>query len=254
VLIFVGLGLYDLKDISLRGLEQVREADHVVLESYTSLLTGSQVAALEEYYGKPVQVLTREEVELSPERILGLAEESRVVFLTGGDPMISTTHVDLRIRAKKRGIATAIVHGASISTAVCGLSGLQNYRFGKGCSLPFPHKGWAPTTPIDVISRNLDQDLHTLVFLDISGGRCMTIGEAVENLEQLGKRAGIRLPLYVGIARAGSDCPVVLAGNARKLISADFGPPLHILIVPASLHIMEREYLELFAGYDPSAE
>jgi diphthine synthase len=28
----------------------------------------------------------------------------------------------------------------------------------------------------------------------------------------------------------------------------DFGPPLHILIVPASLHVMEREYLEMFAG------
>jgi diphthine synthase len=254
VLTFVGLGLYDLKDISLKGLEEVRKADHVVLESYTSLLAGSTVTEMEQYYGKTVQVLAREDVEVEPDRILGLAEESRVVFLTGGDPMVSTTHIDLRIRAERRGIATAIIHGASISTAVCGLSGLQNYRFGKACSLPFPHKGWAPTTPIDVIARNLDLDLHTLVYLDISGGRCMTLGEAVMNLEGLAGKAGVRLPLFIGIARAGSDCPVVLAGNARKLISADFGPPLHILIIPASLHIMEREYLELFAGYDPSAE
>jgi len=254
VLTFVGLGLYDLKDISLKGLEQVRKADHVVLESYTSLLAGSTVAEMENYYGRRVQILTREEVEVEPDRLLGLAEESRVVFLTGGDPMVSTTHIDLRIRAERRGIMTAIVHGASISTAVCGLSGLQNYRFGKACSLPFPHKGWAPTTPLDVIARNLAQDLHTLVYLDISGDRCMTIGEAVRNLEGLSDTAGVRLPLYIGIARAGSECPLVLAGNAQKLISADFGPPLHILIIPASLHIMEREYLELFAGYDPSAE
>ncbi len=28
----------------------------------------------------------------------------------------------------------------------------------------------------------------------------------------------------------------------------DFGPPLHVVIVPAELHLMEREYLERFAG------
>jgi diphthine synthase len=40
----------------------------------------------------------------------------------------------------------------------------------------------------------------------------------------------------------------VIAGDAVKLSTVDFGPPLHILIVPASLHVMEREYLEMFAG------
>jgi diphthine synthase len=180
--------------------------------------------------------------------MLGLAEDSRVVFLTGGDPMVSTTHIDLRMRAQRRGIATAIVHGSSISTAVCGLAGLQNYRFGKACSLPFGHKGWAPTTPIEVIARNLAQDLHTLVYLDISGDRCMTIGEAVGMLEDLAGKYGVAVSLYVGIARAGSNCPLVIAGDATKLMSVDFGPPLHILVIPASLHIMEREYLEMFAG------
>jgi diphthine synthase len=28
----------------------------------------------------------------------------------------------------------------------------------------------------------------------------------------------------------------------------DFGGPLHILVVPGDLHLMEREYLETFAG------
>jgi diphthine synthase len=28
----------------------------------------------------------------------------------------------------------------------------------------------------------------------------------------------------------------------------DFGMPLHILVIPAELHDMEREYLEMFAG------
>ncbi len=58
----------------------------------------------------------------------------------------------------------------------------------------------------------------------------------------------IHIPLYVGIARAGSDSPLVRAGSALDLRSVDFGPPLHILIVPAELHDMERSYLEMFAG------
>jgi diphthine synthase len=248
MLAFVGLGLYDRKDISVRGLELVREADIVFLESYTSVLGGAEACNLEAWYGREVRPVTREMLEIEPEEILALAGESRVVLLTGGDPMVSTTHTDLRMRACRRGIETVIIHGSSISTAVCGLSGLQNYRFGKSCSLPFRHGSWAPETPIDVIAGNISRDLHTLVYLDISGDRCMTIPEALEILGDLAKKRGIVLPIMVGIARAGSDCPTVIAGDAGKLSTADFGPPLHILIVPASLHVMEREYLEMFAG------
>jgi diphthamide biosynthesis methyltransferase len=76
----------------------------------------------------------------------------------------------------------------------------------------------------------------------------MTIHEAVDLLENMSEKSGFSIPLYVGIARAGSESPVVAAGDARRLKDIDFGPPLHILIVPAALHVMEREYLEMFAG------
>jgi diphthine synthase len=171
-----------------------------------------------------------------------------VVFLCAGDPMVSTTHADLRMRAAARGIRTSIVHAASIASAVCGLSGLQNYRFGKSCSLPFPQKNWFPTTPLDVILHNLQERLHTLVYLDIQEDRYMTVPEAVALLEQMAAERNAEIPIYVGIARAGSEEPVVRAGPAETIRSHDFGPPLHILIVPAELHDMEREYLEMFAG------
>ncbi len=64
----------------------------------------------------------------------------------------------------------------------------------------------------------------------------------------MAKKKGIQIPLYVGIARAGADDPVIMAGPAEKILHCDFGAPLHILIVPAELHDMEREYLEIFAG------
>ena len=248
MLTFIGLGLFDKTDISEKGLSRIRKADRVFLECYTSRLMGASLADLEEYYGRPVTPLYRADVEQDPEEMLSEAQKKDVVFLCAGDPMVSTTHADLRMRAASRGIPTAIIHAASISSAVCGLSGLQNYRFGKSCSLPFPQKNWFPTTPLDVILANLSQRLHTLVYLDIQDTRYMTVPEAVALLEEMAAARGAEIPLYVGIARAGSDEPVVRAGPAAKVRAADFGAPLHILIVPAELHDMEREYLEMFAG------
>jgi diphthine synthase len=248
MLTFIGLGLFDKNDISVKGLDLIRAADRVYLECYTSRLMGTTIAELETFYRIPVTPLYREDVEQHPDGLLAEAEMKDVVFLCAGDPMVSTTHADLRIRAASRGIRTAIVHAASISSAVSGLTGLQNYRFGKSCSLPFPQKNWFPTTPLDVILQNLSLRLHTLVYLDIQAERYMTVPEAVTLLEQMAADRKAEIPLYVGVARAGSREPVVRAGPAERIRSTDFGPPLHILVVPAELHDMEREYLEIFAG------
>ena len=152
-----------------------------------------------------VHSLYRNDVEQHPEALLAEAAQKNVVFLCAGDPMVSTTHADLRMRAAARGIRTAIIHAASISSAVCGLSGLQNYRFGKSCSLPFPQKNWFPTTPLDVILQNLSLRLHTLVYLDIHDDRFMTVPEAVDLLERMAGDRQVTIPLYVGIARAGQE-------------------------------------------------
>jgi diphthine synthase len=248
MLVFIGLGLYDLEDVSVKGLSFIRSADSVFLEAYTSRLMGSSPERMEQFYGKPVRVLGREEVEQDPGEILDLAGCSKVAFLTGGDPMVSTTHMDLRIRAANRGIPTAIIHGSSISSAVCGLTGLQNYRFGKSCSIPFPRKNWFPLTPGEVVAANLSQSLHTLVYLDIQEGRYMSVPEAVRLMEEMAEKIDLRIPLYVGVARAGSSSPFVAAGTPEELLATDFGPPLHVMVIPGPLHVMEREYLEMFAG------
>ncbi|HPP78177.1 diphthine synthase [Methanospirillum sp.] len=251
MLIFVGLGLYDLDDISIKGLQAIEKADSLFLESYTSTLTGTTPELMRERYKKPLTIVKRHDVELNPEPILAAAERGTAVFLTGGDPMVSTTHADLRIRARDRGIPTKIIHGSSIVSAVCGLTGLQNYRFGKSCSIPYPVHNWFPRTPLDTILSNKYQNLHTLVYLDIQENRFMSVHEGIELLEQLMDGSSGTIPLYVGVARAGSDTPVVAAGTGNELKSIDFGPPLHILIVPASLHEIEQEYLRYFAGYVP---
>ncbi len=251
MLVFVGLGLYSWEDVSVHGLECIRAADVVYMEAYTSRLMGSTWEEMESAFQQPIRLLSRSDVEQSPEDLLREAERSLVVFCTGGDPMVSTTHTDLRLRAAKRGIPTRIIHGASIASAVCGLTGLQNYRFGKSCSIPYPSPSWAPTTPLETINVNQQMRLHTLVYLDITDDRCMTVAEGITQLEEMaGKRGTMLPPLLVGVARAGSPEPFVAAGTAERLKSIDFGPPLHILAVPADLHPVEEEYLRQFGAYE----
>lgn len=245
---FVGLGLWDLEDVSLRGRRAIAEADRVFLEGYTSRLGGAGVPAMETAWGRPVSVLSRDDVENRPDEVLEAARAGTVAFLVPGDPMVSTTHIDLRLRAHALGIETRIVHGASIATAAPGLAGLQNYRFGPATSLPFPHGRWRPTSPVAAIRDNLQRGLHTLVYLDIQPGRSMLIPEALDLIEAASEEIGLEIPLYVGCARAGSPDPVVGAGTADQVRAVDFGGPLHVLIVPGELHVMEREYLEAFAG------
>jgi diphthine synthase len=245
---FVGLGLWDLGDVSLLGRRVIGEADRVFLEGYTSFLGGASVGEMEAAWGRPVTVLSRDGVESRPDDVLDAARTGTAVFLVPGDPMVSTTHVDLRLRAHALGVETRIVHGASIATAAPGLAGLQNYRFGPATSLPFPHGRWRPTSPVTAILENLQRDLHTLVYLDIQPGRCMLIPEALDLLEAAAEETGAGIPLYVGCSRVGSPDQVVAAGTADRLRAVDFGGPLHILIVPGELHVMEREYLEAFAG------
>src|SRR5690606_3857182 len=117
MLTFIGLGLFDEYDISLKGLEAIREADLVYAEFYTSCLMGTNLEKMEKLYGKKIFLLSREDVEQYPDW-LNEARDRKLCFLTGGDTMVSTTHVDLRLRAEKLGIETRLIHGASIASAV----------------------------------------------------------------------------------------------------------------------------------------
>lgn len=249
MLTFIGLGLYDEEDVTLKGLRAIEASDRVYAEFYTSRLMGTTLERLERLYDKEITVLEREDVEQHP----GFIEEARdldIVFLTGGDAMVSTTHVDLRIRAHDKDIETRVIHGPSIHSAVAGLTGLQNYRFGKSATIPYPYKDRVSEAPYDTIMLNQENNLHTIIYLDIERERLMTIPEAIQLLLRVDRRRENRLEgvLGVGVARAGSDNVAVKADYLPRLVDYDFGPPLHVLVVPADLHFMEAEALVKLAG------
>jgi diphthine synthase len=253
MLYFIGLGLYDEKDISVKGLESLKSADEVYAEFYTAGLFGTSIAAFEKLLEREVKILSREEVE---EEIIPLkeAETKKVAFLIAGDPLIATTHTDMMMEAKKKGIETQVIHSSSILSAAPGISGLQAYKFGKVTTVPFSEENYFPHSPYLAIKNNMEQDAHTLVLLDIRAheNRYMTANQGLEYLLKVEneREEGILSEdtLAVAIARAGSPKPLVRADKIRNLINEDFGGPLHCLIIPSKMHFMEAEYLVAMAG------
>lgn len=253
MLTFVGLGLYDEDSATVRGRDAIRNADRVFAEFYTSKLVGATVDDLEAAFDTMIEVRDREGVEQDPDPILEAAEEDDVVFVTAGDTMISTTHTDLRLRAQERGIETRVIHAPTAESAASSLTGLQNYRFGKATTLPFE---WAhgadgvPQSVVDTIEANHERGLHTLVYLDIKVGRgprgpdpdheeYMTASHAAGLLAEHWDLAA----LGVVVARAGAPDHAVRADQLSELAEVDFGDPLHLLVIPGSLHHVEADAL-----------
>ena len=247
MLTFVGLGLYDERSVTVRGRDAVRAADRVFAEFYTSRLMGTTVEALETYHDTAIEIRDRAGVERDPGPILDAGADGDAVFLTAGDTMVSTTHVDLRLRAEERGIDTRVVHGTTAEAAAAALTGLQNYRFGKATTVPFPYRegDTLPGSVVDTVRANRERDLHTLCYLDIKSER-----DDPDERYMSADTAAVLLadawsadPLAVAVCRAGSPDPLVAADRLGALRDRAFGDPLHLLVVPATLHHVESEAL-----------
>jgi diphthine synthase len=252
-LVFVGLGLNDEYGLTLKGLEEIKTAAVVFMETYTSRMPDFNLQNFEALCGKKIYFITRQDLEEeNGKQLLQAVETGKVAFLVPGDPFIATTHVTLRIDAEKIGIRTRIVHGISIMSAIVSLSGLHNYKFGKTVTIPFPET--PAETPYNVIAQNKKLGLHTLCLLDLREpeNRYLTINQAFKTLqtveEQRQEKVVTQDTVAVGIARAGNDYPILKAGFVKDLAVFDFGSPPYSLIFPGDLHFMETDALVAFAG------
>lgn len=239
-LYIIGIGLYDEKDITLRGLAIVKKCDKVYLETYTSRLNSS-LEDLERLYGKEVIPVGREFIEHKSSVILKEAKENDVAILIVGSPTAATTHMELFIEAKKNKIQAKFIENASIITAV-GITGLSLYKFGRITTIPFNNKNI--TSPLEIIKLNQKHDLHTLVLLDIEGDRLMTINEGLKYLIINGLSRG---QLCIGCAALGSPEPQIKVAKANDLFAYPFSKFPQCLIIPAKLHFKEEEAVSLYA-------
>jgi len=252
-LVFVGLGLGD-RGISLAGVDAIKASELTYFERYTSPASPTLVKDLEAATGKSVVTVGREFVEDGRE-ILQKASASRVVLAVQGDPMIATTHNDLRVRAASRGIRTTVIHGASIPSAAASESGLHYYKFGGTITFTL-ESGSHHQDVYQRIHRNLLEGQHTLLLLerDVAKGTGVEPSFVFERLldaERNFKREVLsERTLAVVLGRVGMKDEAVVGGPIGSLRERAFGPPPHCVVVPARLHFTEEEALAAFLKLD----
>ncbi|CAA3020442.1 probable diphthine methyl ester synthase [Olea europaea subsp. europaea] len=80
--------------------------------------------------------------------------------------------------------------------------------------------------------------------------RYMTLNAAIEQLLEIEQNrresAYIKDTSCVGLARGGSEDQAIVAGSTKQLLTIDFGPPLHCLVIVGNVHPVEEEMLEFY--------
>ncbi|KCZ81703.1 diphthine synthase [Anncaliia algerae PRA339] len=249
MLYLIGTGL-TAKDISLKSLEIIQRSKKVYLEIYTSKLK-EQLKELEEIYKVKIHEASRNLLECTNE-IINESINDEISLLIIGTPLLATTHTDLLIRAKEHNVSVNIIHNASIIN-VMGCYGLYSYSFGRIISIPYFEDNWKPTSFYNNIYNNKINNLHTLCLLDIrvseNEERFMTPNEALNQLmqcEEIERKGLIELNTEVFvICRFGTNEEAIYFGSIEEMLCKNFGKPLHSLIIPCKMDVLEREHVNI---------
>src|SRR6267378_3381702 len=237
-LVFVGLGLGD-RGISLAGVDAIKASDSAYIERYTSPPSPDLVEGLEAATGKKISLVGREFVEDGKE-ILEKASRSSVALAVQGDPMIATTHNDLRVRATSRGIPTRVIHGATIPSAAASQSGLHYYKFG-GTTTFTIESASLHQEAYQRIHRNLLEGLHTLLLLEYDVEKEAGVEPSFVFSKLLDAEKNFKREVL------SEGTLAIVLGRLKDL---SFGPAPHCVIVPGRLHFTEEEALATILKLD----
>ncbi len=241
---FVGLGL-GAKGITLEGIEEMIASDIIYLEYYTTPHEPQLLKQVQASTGKSFTIVDRQFVE-DGAKILSDATGRKVVLAVLGDPMIATTHNELRVRAIRQGTETRVVHSATIASAAASASGLHSYKFSRTVTVTREAVGKL-TQAYHILHENLLEGAHTLLLLeyDVQSGKGVTPADAVAGLllaEANFKRGVVSEDTFaVLISRLGREDAGASAGSFAELAETDAGGPPHCLIIPGKLHFTEVE-------------
>lgn len=242
MLVFVGLG-YSTRHITPEALEELKTADVIYIDTYTSLYSEPLENLLSINPKAKYIFAKREHLEgKGIAEVLALAKREKVVIAVPGDPFIATTHDAILSEAMKLGVPFKIINGLSILTLAYSRTGLQAYRFGKIVTLTYPD-GFKPYSTLEFIYDNLLRGLHTLVLLDlrVDESKAMSIPEAVDILRELDYKGMLENSLAYGLARLGWSDEKICFNYLYKLGNYKYPPPPHSIVVVARLDPVEEE-------------
>lgn len=242
MLTFIGLGLSGEQGMTKEASQLLQKADFVYVESYTSPIPSIAINEVD------IQEISRTALE-DGRKVLSEASQNHVILLCHGDPMIATTHMELRVRAEKLGIHTKVIHNASIYSAIPGETGLHSYKFGRTVTMTRA----APAKNLYVyhsLHANLLNGLHTLILLEYDKGSHFFLDpiEAMKSLleteREQKKLVFVKESFLIVCSRIGQKNQKVIAGSVESLLKRNFGKPPHALVLPGDLHYTEEEALQ----------
>ncbi|MBI4043350.1 MAG: diphthine synthase [Candidatus Diapherotrites archaeon] len=250
MLYLIGAGLNPWQ-ISLEGLSAIKKCRAIFIDTYTSQFAHGTLEELEETIGKKPHALKRAHLEENAGDLIEKAKDHDIALLIIGNPLTATTHIQLALDAKKKGVECTILPGISIINYLP-FTGLDAYKFGRTATIVEPQEGHAPTSFFDYILINRENDLHTPCLLDIRAEekRLLSIPQAIGILEETAqkKRKNIGDWVLIGLAGMGGKKPQIKAGTPAELKAFKFTSFPQSLIVCGKLNEKELEALKTLGG------
>jgi len=253
----IGLGPGNLDYMSKAAIDVGKACSHRFLEGYTAILPSDQEVRLESFIGNWERIM-RPQVE-DPKELLKLAKEVPVALLIVGDPMQATTHIDLEARCDELGINFNVIPGITATALAVSLSGLQSYRFGRQVTIPYSYGNYLPSSPLEMIYRNYENNLHTLVLLDLDptgmGVEKPTpmspidafriLQKMEEKMEDEGNNLCPQVKALDGVLLTdiSLDSQKIIAGNLSEITECNDGW-IHCLIIPSKMNQNEIDAFE----------
>jgi diphthine synthase len=252
---FVGLGL-GAKGLTVEGIEELKAADIVYLEYYTTPHEPRLLDEVQKATGRTPAVVDREFVE-EGNRILAESGTKKVALAVLGDPMIATTHAELRARAIRQGVETRVVHAATIASVAASASGLHSYKFSRTVTVTRESVGRL-TQAYHILHENLLEGAHTLLLLeyDVQTGEGVTPADAMKGLllaEENFKRGVVGVKTFALVmSRLGREDSSLAGGEFGGLSLKRYGEPPHCVVIPGKIHFVEAEAISAIFSLERS--
>jgi diphthine synthase len=247
---FIGTGINGYRGLSIAALDVLRKCDIVYIERFTSALSEVDVEGLNSLLGMHIKPVQRWFVEDGRE-ILEAAKIKDVALVTYGDPLIATTHSELRSRAAKNSIKSAILHSASGIASIIGESGLHVYKFGRMVTMMSELS--SAVTVYNTIFQNLFAGSHTLILTEYSYNEeskepffldPYSVFKMLLDAEQANKHEIFSDDTFAVVAsRVGMQDQRIISGKVKSLMKLKFGIGPHSVIVTGALHFTETQAL-----------
>ncbi|MEM0075051.1 MAG: diphthine synthase [Conexivisphaerales archaeon] len=253
-LALIGLGVQGSAGIPLGGLEYIKESEIIYADTYTSPWPDELLDELKARFNKEIHVASRALIE-DGRKILSEATHKKVALLVMGDPLLATTHIAIKGRAKEMGIDTKVFYSSSIINVIFGETGLHIYKLGRVITAA-RGSGYLPDSIYTEVKENLIMKKHTLVLLEhdpelpnqLSPNDVLNEFSRLETNFKLGVFSPERLLIIA--SRIGWSDQSICVGTMKDLMFKNFGKPPHSLLIPAEFHYTEIDALSSLPNID----